>query len=236
VSPTRRLVLLVAGVAVLATTAWLLPLDRLPELVAPLGLAAPVVCVALGAALLVAMVPRTPISIACGLLFGPWVGTACALLVTVIAATVAFAAGRALGREFVARRAGRRWATLERWIARDGTLAVAAVRALPIGPYALCAYAYGASAVRIRHYALGTIIAGTPSAISYAYLGAAVARPGDFDPLTIIPLAFGLLLAAAVVTRAWWVSRRARRSGSGVAQDGVGELDRASEERGMVAR
>lgn len=97
-SPTRRMVALIVGVTALATAAWLLPLDRLPGLVAPLGVAAPVVCVILGAALLVAMVPRTPISIACGLLFGPWVGTVCALLITVIAAAVAFAAGRALGQ------------------------------------------------------------------------------------------------------------------------------------------
>ena len=100
-----------------------------------------------GAALLVALVPRTPVSFACGLLFGTVIGTLCALLVALVAATVTFVAGRLLGREFVARRGGRRFAALESWITREGMLAVAAVRSLPLGPYGLAGYAYGASAV-----------------------------------------------------------------------------------------
>ena len=51
---------------------------------------------------------------------------------------------------------GPRFARLEAWITREGMLAVAAVRSLPIGPYGFAGYAYGASGVRVRDYALGT--------------------------------------------------------------------------------
>jgi uncharacterized membrane protein YdjX (TVP38/TMEM64 family) len=199
--------LLVLTVVVLAAAAWWLPVSSWSATVADLGPAAPVAGVVLGAALLVALVPRTPVSLACGLLFGPFTGAVCALLVAVAAAAITFAAGRWLGRDFVARHAGRRWNRLERWITQDGILAVAAVRAIPLGPYGLAGYAYGSSGVRVRDYALGTFIAAAPSAVTYALLGAAVASPGPVSPLTVIPLAFGLALSAAVLLRA---RRRAR--------------------------
>jgi uncharacterized membrane protein YdjX (TVP38/TMEM64 family) len=208
VSPTRRLIALILGVVGLAVIAWFLPLREVPDLVGRLGPAAPVVGVIVGAVLLSALVPRTPVSLACGLLFGATVGAVCALLVALVAAAVTFVAGRLLGRDFVIRHAGTRFARLESWITREGTLAVAAVRALPIGPYGLSGYAYGASAVRVRHYALGTLISVTPSAVSYALLGAAVAAPGHLRPLSLVPLGAGLLLAAAVLIR----SRAAARS------------------------
>jgi uncharacterized membrane protein YdjX (TVP38/TMEM64 family) len=209
VNPGSRALLLVAAVALLAAAAFAAPLAAVPAAVAALGPVAPVAGTAIGAALLVALVPRTPISLACGLLFGAVTGTVTALLVALIAAAVTFTAGRLLGREFVARRAGRYWRRLEGWIDREGTLAVAAVRALPLGPYGLAGYAYGASAVRPRHYALGTLIAAVPSAVSYALLGAAVARSDAMSPVTVVPLAFGLLLSAALFARVRWAARRA---------------------------
>lgn len=206
-SPTRRLVVLLAAVGALAAAAWWLPLGSLPDQLGRLGPLAPVLGVLVGALLLVALVPRTPVSLACGVLFGPWLGAACALAAAIIAAALTFAAGRALGRDFVAGHSGPRFARVEAWIAREGLLAVAAVRSLPIGPYGFAGYAYGASGVRVRDYALGTIVAALPSSVSYALLGAAVAGGGRFNPLTIVPIAAGLVLSAALVVRARRASR-----------------------------
>jgi uncharacterized membrane protein YdjX (TVP38/TMEM64 family) len=201
VSPTRRLIALVLAVAAMATTAFLLPLQTVPAAVQRLGLLAPIAGVAVGTALLVALVPRTPISVACGLLFGAALGAICALVLALLAAAVTFGLGRVLGRDFVVRRAGGRWHRLEGWIVREGVLAVAAVRALPLGPYGLVGYAYGASAVRVRDYGLGTLLAATPSAVTYALLGAALGNAGNASPLTLVPLACGLALAAVVAIR-----------------------------------
>jgi uncharacterized membrane protein YdjX (TVP38/TMEM64 family) len=201
VSPTRRVTILLAGIALLGVTAFVLPLKSIPSWVAGLGVLAPIAGVSVGAALLMALVPRTPISVACGLLFGAGAGIACAVAVGMIAAAATFATGRWLGRDFVAHRAGRRWVALERWIAREGVLAVAAVRAVPLGPYGLIGYAYGTSNVRVRDYALGTLISGTPSAVTYAWLGAAIAGPAPTSPITFVPLALALMLAAVVLVR-----------------------------------
>jgi len=210
VSPARRALILVAGIGALATAAFLLPLHAVPEAVASLGPAGPVVGVAVGASLLAALVPRTPISFACGLLFGAAVGTICAVATFVVAAVVTFAGGRLLGREFfvrwserlAGRRLGRAWQRLDGWVTREGTLAVATVRSLPVAPYGLVGYAYGTSAVRTRHYLVGTIAAGLPSAVIYAVLGAAVAGGNPTGALTAVPTLVSLALVAALLLRA----------------------------------
>jgi uncharacterized membrane protein YdjX (TVP38/TMEM64 family) len=221
VSPARRVLLLAVAVAALAIVAFALPLSAIPAAVARLGLIAPVAGVAVGAALLVALVPRTPISLACGLLFGAATGALCALLVALVAATVTFAAGRWLGRDFVARRAGRNWQRLEGWIEREGALAVATVRALPIGPYGLSGYAYGASGVRVRSYAIGTFVAAVPSAVSYALLGAAVAGDARMGLLSVLPLAVTLMLAVALIARARFNAKARRVEDPGSARGRV---------------
>ena len=214
-TPRVRLAVLVVGVAALAGLAILLPLESLPDRVARVGLLAPVAAVLLGATLLAALVPRTPISLACGALFGLTTGTICAVAVTLVAAVVTFTAGRLLGREallaHLARRTRGRLVRLAGWIAGGGALSVAAVRALPLGPHGLAGYAYGTTAVRVRDYLLGTLVAAVPSAVSYAVLGAAVVRPGAFQPAALVPIGVGLALSATVLTRAVLRHRRQRQ-------------------------
>jgi uncharacterized membrane protein YdjX (TVP38/TMEM64 family) len=208
-SPARRLILLVLAIAALAVTAAWTPLGEVPAAVGRLGVFGPVAGVLVGAALLAALVPRTPISLACGVIFGATTGAACALAVAFAGAAVTFAAGRVLGRDFAARRGGRWWPRIDAWVGREGALAVAALRSLPIGPFGLAGYAYGASAIRVRDYALGTLVAAPPSAVAYAVIGAAVVAPGTANPLTVLPLVAGALLATALVVRA---RARARRT------------------------
>ena len=163
----------------LAATAWFLPLREVPELVGRLGPAAPAVGVVVGAALLDRARPPDPgRQLACGLLFGATVGAVCALLVALVARDchlrrrpdarprVRGPPGRAPVRPAGVR--GSPGREPSRW-PRSGRCRS--------GPYGLVGYAYGASAVRVRHYALGTLISAAPSAVSYALLGAAIASP-----------------------------------------------------------
>lgn len=200
-SPNRRVALLGLGIVALGLAAFVLPVRDLQGWIDGLGALAPFAGVTIGAALLIALVPRTPISMACGVLFGAGLGIVCALAATLIAAIVTFAVGRWLGRDWVARRAGRRWAAVEGWIAREGVLAVATVRAVPLGPYGFVGYAYGTTNVSVRDYALGSLIAGIPSAVTYVLLGATIAGATSMSAMTVIPLAFGLLLTAALLAR-----------------------------------
>jgi uncharacterized membrane protein YdjX (TVP38/TMEM64 family) len=193
-----RLALLVTLVAALAVTAFLLPLHRIPDAVAELGPWAPVVGALIGALLLAALIPRTAISIACGATFGVLGGGFVALAAAMLAAAATFAIGRILGRDAVAARAGDRWARLDAWLSRRGLLAVTVVRMIPIAPYGLVGYAYGTTSVRRWHYAVGTLIGATPSAFTYAAVGAAAVRPGAIGLLTLLPAGIGLVITACI--------------------------------------
>jgi uncharacterized membrane protein YdjX (TVP38/TMEM64 family) len=194
--------LVVGAVALLASR---VPLDSVPEYVRGLGGLGPVAGVATGAALLMALVPRTAISLACGLLFGALAGAAIAIVAAVLAAAATFALGRWAGRSLVERRIGGRMARLDTWLARRGTLAVLVVRLLPIAPFGLMGYAYGTSSTQFRHYIAGTAMGATPSAFAYAAIGSAVVAGSSGDLLTYAPAALGALISLGALL--YWKRR-----------------------------
>jgi uncharacterized membrane protein YdjX (TVP38/TMEM64 family) len=205
-----RLIALGALIVALAITAALLPLGKIPDAIASLGPWAPVVATAAAALALSALVPRTAITLACGAAFGPLAGGVVALIAALIAAVATFAIGRSLGRDAIATWAPKRWARVDSWLTRRGLLAVIVVRSLPIGPFGLIGYAYGTTAVRRWHYALGTLIGSTPSAFTYAAVGAEAVRPGAHRLITLVPAAAGLLLTL-IAAIYWRVSGRHRK-------------------------
>jgi len=207
----RRFASLVALVAMLALAVALLPLHRMPAAAASLGAWGPPAAIAIGAGLLAALVPRTAISLACGALFGAIGGGAIALAAAMVACAVTFTVGRALGRDAVAAHAGDRLGRLDAWLAGTGLLSVVVVRLLPIAPYGLVGYAYGTTSVRVRDYLVGSLIGATPSAFTYAAVGAAVVRPGAVGLVTFAPAAVGLLVTAAAGIY-WYRSGRARQT------------------------
>lgn len=187
----------------------------------------PLATVALGAILLCALVPRTAISLACGALFGAWSGAAFSLTAALIAASITFAAGAWAGRELLLAKAGRRVKALDGWLARRGILAVVVVRLLPVAPYGLVGYAYGASSTRFSHYLLGTAIGGLPSSISYATIGAAAVAPGAISWITFLPAACGIILSTSAAL--YWRATSTRATATARATSGLRSSVRSRE-------
>jgi uncharacterized membrane protein YdjX (TVP38/TMEM64 family) len=182
------LVTLLAGLAVAAIATGLRP-SALAESAARLGGLGPVLAVFASGVLLAALVPRTVVATAAGLLLGPVAGAASVLAGAAIGATLAFGVGRWLGRDFALTR--RPVDRIDGWLAARGFVGVLTVRLLPIAPFGLVSYAFGTTGVRLRPYLIATILSATPSTVLYASLGAAALSPGTPG--------FWLLVAAAVV-------------------------------------
>ncbi len=208
-SRSVRILGLACTVAALVGVATVLPLERLPEIADRHGVAGMFAVVPLGALLLSGLVPRSAVSLACGALFGTLVGALCSLSAALLAAGFTFGVGRLLGRETVAGWS-RRWdrlGQLDTLTTRRGLLAVIVVRLMPIAPFGVIGYVYGASSIRTRHYLIGTLVAGLPATFSYTALGAAAIAPRTFNPLVLIPTASGFAVMAAVAIH----FRRTRR-------------------------
>lgn len=198
------LVLLISGLAAAVFLTGPPGPNRFSGAALPVGPAGALLAVAATALLSAAMVPRTVLAAASGLLYGPVAGAAYVLVGAAIGAVAAFSAARWLGRDFIASR--RRTVALDRWLTARGTLAVLTVRLLPIAPFGLVSYAFGTTAISLRAYLAGTTLGIVPSTAVYANLGAHAMAPGT--PGFAWSLVAALGLAAAGACTAAVASRR----------------------------
>jgi uncharacterized membrane protein YdjX (TVP38/TMEM64 family) len=206
-SPAVRLALLVVLVSSFAAA---VAVSGVPEPaglaaeVSGLGTAGPVVVVAASAFLLLALVPRSVLAAGAGLVFGPVAGGVYVLAGATLAALAAFAAGRALGRDFVASRD--RLAAVDGWLTRRGVVGVALLRILPVAPFGLVSYGFGTTGIRVGSYLAGTAAGAAPSTFVYASLGDSALSPGS--PGFLISVAAAALLAAGGAAAAAMLRRR----------------------------
>ncbi|WNM37608.1 VTT domain-containing protein [Micromonospora halotolerans] len=211
----RRFALLLLLLAGCGITLLLVPHPDpgdLPRLAHSLGAFAPVAAVVGGALLLVALVPRTFVTLAAGAIFGPVQGAAYALGAALLAAALGFAVGRLLGRQFVAERVRGRLARLDGWFARQSVFGVMTVRLLPIAGFGLVSYGYGTTGARVLPFLAGSVIAAAPTAIGYAAIGAAVSSPDSINWYAAAPASLGLIASVLIIHR-WWRAERHRRLG-----------------------
>ncbi|WP_034594082.1 TVP38/TMEM64 family protein [Hamadaea tsunoensis] len=198
---------LIVGLLALASSR--LPLAEAAERLRSFGAVGPAAGILLGAVLLMVLIPRTALSLVCGVLFGALAGAAVALSAAVLAAVATFWLGRWAGRRAIAARLGGRWSRIDGWLAQRGVLAVVVVRLLPIAPFGLMGYAYGTSSTRFRHYVIGTAIGATPSAFANTAIGAAVVSPHGATLLTYAPAAISFCVMVGA-TLYWRYSGRSR--------------------------
>jgi uncharacterized membrane protein YdjX (TVP38/TMEM64 family) len=173
---------------------------RLREQIASAGWAAPAVFVGLYALVTLAPIPKNVLSAVAGLLFGLLPGVLLVFVGALIGAHAAFALGRWLGRAAVEQMTSTRVADVDRMLARRGLIAVIAVRLVPVVPFTAINYTAGLTGVRLRDYALGTLIGIVPGTVAYVALGTYGATPGAWPFLVsagaLVVLSIGGVLAA----------------------------------------
>jgi uncharacterized membrane protein YdjX (TVP38/TMEM64 family) len=214
---TRAAFLVVLLGAMLAVVAWAgfpSPARVRAALAAESGWT-PVVAVLGIAVLAVLLFPRTGIALLAGLLFGPLWATVYIVSGTLLGAAVAFALGRLLGREYLDQLAAgtRGLARLESWLERRAFLAVVAARLLPVVPFGLLNYGFGATRVSFGTFLAGTAVGILPSTVLYSVVGASAADPTS--PVFLGATALTALLAVAGVVIVGRLHRHGRTHGSG---------------------
>ncbi|MGZ9006449.1 MAG: TVP38/TMEM64 family protein, partial [Burkholderiales bacterium] len=158
------------------------------------------------------VVPVTVMIVATGLVFGPVLGATYALSGALLSAFVTYWLGRHLGRNMVRRLAGSRLNRITRRLAKKGTMAIAAVRLLPIAPFSVVNAVAGASQIGLREFLIGTAVGMAPGIIvTVAFVDRVAAAVTDPHAGTIAVL---VLFAVALVAAAVYVHRRFGRSDS----------------------
>jgi uncharacterized membrane protein YdjX (TVP38/TMEM64 family) len=155
-----------------------------------------------------APLPKTPLTVAAGALFGLAAGSVIVLAAATAGALLAFGIGRTVGRAGVDRLTGRRVARVQDLLERRGLTAVLIARLVPVIPFTALNYAGGATRLRLSHYTLGTVLGIIPATVAYVALGRYGTSPGSWQ--------FGLSLAvlAALTVGGWAAVRLRERAGT----------------------
>ena len=143
------------------------------------------------------------LTLAGGFLFGPWFGTAYALIGATSGATLVFLAARA-GLAGLAARAGPWARRFEAGFRRNGLNYLLALRLIPIVPFWLINLLAGAAGLRLWVFVLGTFFGMIPVSFIYASLGnglGTLAEEGRAPDLAILfrPSVFLPILGLAVL-------------------------------------
>jgi phospholipase D1/2 len=157
--------------------------------------------------------PITLLIIATGVAFGAAYGFVYALFGAEISALVTYAIGQYVGHRTI-RNLSNRWVSrVSRRLARQGLLAIVTLRVVPVAPFTVVNLVAGASHIRFRDFAFGTLLGMAPGALGLTVFSdqvvAAIAAPET------IRLAGLLILALIIGFGTWWLSRWLLRRNQG---------------------
>ncbi len=199
----RAVALLALALAIAAAWTWtplkhLVTPGSLAELAEPLRHhpIGPVLWVLLFAAATLALVPMLVLIVVTVMLFGTVKGFFTAMAGSLLGATVAWTIGRLLLRTHVRRLSGPRIDRLARTLARRGVLSIAAVRMVPVAPFAIVNMVAGSSHIRLRDFLLGTFLGMAPGMLALAVAAETVVRAAQNPSPAGIAIAIGGVLAA----------------------------------------
>ncbi len=128
--------------------------------------------------------PRTAFTLAAGLLFGPALGVAIAVVASALSALLALLGVRALGWQFSKLVSSPALASVDARLRARGWQAVFSLRMIPAVPFSVLNYAAGASAVRVMPYLWATLAGLLPGTAAVVFLGDALT--GNVSPLLVL--------------------------------------------------
>jgi uncharacterized membrane protein YdjX (TVP38/TMEM64 family)/Fe-S oxidoreductase len=149
-------------------TARYLEQETLRNAIQGYGALAPVIYMLVYAIAPALFLPGLPVTIAGGILFGPFWGVIYSITGSTAGACAAFLISRYLAREWIeGKLKSPRWQRLDRDVERHGWKVVAITRLIPLFPFNLLNYAFGLTRIRFSHYAVTTFFAMLPACIAF---------------------------------------------------------------------
>ncbi|HXS33730.1 MAG TPA: VTT domain-containing protein [Solirubrobacterales bacterium] len=170
-----------------------------------LGVAGPLLIVALALLHAVVFYPAEIVDAAAGFAYGFFPALALTMAAWLLSAMLCYAVGRSLARPLLDRWLGReRFERTEAMIERGGPTLLIAVRLVPIFPFSLMCYAAGAARVPVWRYLWTTAVGYLPITAISVYFGTRLEGLSLTDPL-VLGTAAALL---ALLLGGHWVVRR----------------------------
>lgn len=136
--------------------------------------------------------PATLLTVASGLIFGPWLGTLFTVIGENASANLGFALARWFGRKAVETHITTKVSRWDDKLKQNGIVAVMTMRFIML-PFDAVNFGCGLTAIRQRDYAIGTFVGILPSLIGFVLLGG-VASSGVEDRILVLGLSLFFML------------------------------------------
>ncbi|MFC1779292.1 TVP38/TMEM64 family protein [Thermodesulfobacteriota bacterium] len=141
--------------------------------------------------------PATLLTVASGLIFGPWLGTLFTIIGENASANFGFSLVRWFGRESVATHSTPLMSRWDEKLKQNGIVSVMTMRLIML-PFDAVNFSCGLTAIRQRDYAIGTFIGILPSLIGFVLLGGIAAAGVHNRTLVIILSALFMLIGFGI--------------------------------------
>jgi phospholipase D1/2 len=152
------------------------------------------------------IVPVTALIAVTVLAFGPMLGFFYALIGMTVSALLTFWMGQLLGRQTIRRLAGSRLNDLSRRLAQKGVLAVMIIRMVPIAPFTIVNLVAGASHLRFRDFAVGTVLGEVPGLLALSLFIDQVNETVRHPSVMSVGMLIGVVLLLYLVGLSLWRS------------------------------
>ncbi|MCX9157150.1 VTT domain-containing protein [Niveibacterium sp. 24ML] len=152
-------------------------------------------------------VPLSLLTLITALAFGPALGIAYSLAGATLGGAISFQCGRLLGYDVIRRLAGPRVQHVSKRLGERGLVSAIALRMVPVAPFAAVNMVAGASAIRLRHFLLGSAIGMLPLVFFSALFAEQIVRAAtqpNWLTWGFIGLTLALLAVGSSVLRRWW--------------------------------
>jgi len=156
------------------------------------------------------VVPVTAMIAVTVLAFGPILGFSYALVGMTVSALLTFWIGKLLGRHSIQRLAGSRLHQLSRRLAQKGVVAVVMIRLVPVAPFTIVNLIAGASHIRLRDFAFGTVLGELPGLLAISIFVNQISDTIRYPTVTSIGMlaVIALLLFLGSIGLWRWLNKR----------------------------
>lgn len=170
----------ILGLALLLSATWFFNLpqyfdaESIDGYVSSYGTGGPYIFIGIKALIVGLFLPGTPLTIAGGVLFGPFLGTIYVLIAATVGSAIGFLITRFLAYDFLEPVIQKYFPKLHKYtkrVEKRGVLVTFILRVAQIFPFSVLNIALALTPIRFRDYVVGTFFGLIPGSIIYVVLG-----------------------------------------------------------------